>query len=82
MARKRAREIRVNALWCKQCGICVAFCQPGVLKAGRDGVPQVLDLATCTLCLLCELRCPDFAIVVVEDKEVPAAHALAAAHAG
>lgn len=82
MAKKRAREIRINARWCKSCGICIAFCQPEVLQAGRDGVPQVLDLEACTLCMLCELRCPDFAIVVVEAKEVFAAHAAAAAHAG
>ncbi len=82
MAKKRAREIRVNSRWCKGCGICVAFCQPQVLHAGPDGVPQIADLDACTLCMLCELRCPDFAIVVIEEKEVSAARAPAAAHAG
>lgn len=82
MAKKRAREIRINPLWCKSCGICIAFCQPVVLQAGRDGVPEVADVEACTLCMLCELRCPDFAIVVVEEKEVSAAHEPAAAHAG
>jgi 2-oxoglutarate ferredoxin oxidoreductase subunit delta len=82
VAKKRAREIHINSLWCKSCGICVAFCQPGVLQAGRDGVPQVRGLEACTLCMLCELRCPDFAVVVIEEKEVSTAHAAAAAHAG
>jgi 2-oxoglutarate ferredoxin oxidoreductase subunit delta len=81
MAKKRAREIRINPLWCKSCGICVAFCQPGVLAAGSGGVPLVRDLEACTLCMLCELRCPDFAVVVIEEKEAPAVHEPAAAHA-
>ena len=82
MARKRAREIRIHSLWCKSCGICIAFCQPRVLEAGRDGVPRVTNLEACTLCMLCELRCPDFAVVVIEEKEVSPVHAAAAAHAG
>lgn len=82
MAKKRAREIQINPQWCKGCGICVAFCQPEALETGRDGVPRVRDLEACTLCMLCELRCPDFAIVVIEDKEPVPTHAAAAAHAG
>ena len=82
MAKKRAREIRINPRWCKSCGICIAFCQPNVLQAGRDGVPQVIDLVACTLCMLCELRCPDFAVVVVEEKEVPTVRVPDTAHAG
>lgn len=83
MAKKRAREIRVNARWCKACGICVAFCAPKTLQAGPDGVPEVVDLDACTLCMLCELRCPDFAIVVdAESQEVSTARASAAANAG
>jgi 2-oxoglutarate ferredoxin oxidoreductase subunit delta len=80
--KKRARAIEVNETWCKQCGICIAFCQPAVLKADRSGVPRVVNLDACTLCMLCELRCPDFAIVVFEDREVAASHVPAAAHAG
>lgn len=66
MPRKRASEIRVNEDWCKRCGICIAFCPTRVLEAGPQGVPRVADLTACTVCLLCELRCPDFAIEVVE----------------
>jgi 2-oxoglutarate ferredoxin oxidoreductase subunit delta len=83
MAKKRAREIHVNVRWCKACGICVAFCQPQTLRAGPGGVPLVVDLEACTLCMLCELRCPDFAIVVEEQRqEVPAARAPDTADAG
>lgn len=66
MPRKRAREIRVNEAWCKRCGICVAFCPTKVLAADPGGVPRVANLEACTVCLLCELRCPDFAIEVEE----------------
>jgi 2-oxoglutarate ferredoxin oxidoreductase subunit delta len=87
MARRKASEIRINGVWCKQCGICVAFCAPAVLKADGTGAPQVVDLEACTLCMLCELRCPDFAIEVVEDsprkdKEAAAGDVAAPAHAG
>lgn len=85
MARKKARAITVRASWCKACGICIAFCQPAVLRADRSGTPQVVNLEACTLCMLCELRCPDFAIHVVEDsppQEVVAADVPAPAHAG
>jgi 2-oxoglutarate ferredoxin oxidoreductase subunit delta len=84
MPARKAKEINVNAAWCKHCGICIAFCAPEVLKPDAVGVPLVADLEACTLCMLCELRCPDFAIEVVEDKKKEDAprHASAAAHAG
>jgi 2-oxoglutarate ferredoxin oxidoreductase subunit delta len=87
MGQRKAHEIRVNEVWCKQCGICIAFCAPAALKADVTGAPQVVNLEACTLCMLCELRCPDFAIEVIaesprQDKEVAVRDAAAAAHAG
>jgi 2-oxoglutarate ferredoxin oxidoreductase subunit delta len=86
MAQRKAGEIRVNTAWCKQCGICIAFCAPAVLKANGTGAPEVVHLDACTMCMLCELRCPDFAIEVVEDKtgrtKEVAPNAASAAHAG
>lgn len=67
MARKRAARITVNRSWCKRCGICMAFCPAGVLRADQRGYPEVADLAGCSVCRLCELRCPDFAIEVAEE---------------
>ncbi|MEW6547624.1 MAG: 4Fe-4S dicluster domain-containing protein [Bacillota bacterium] len=81
MGRKAAAEIRVTPSWCKRCGICIAFCPGRVLEAGPGGLPRAANLDACTMCLLCELRCPDFAVEVVE-KEVTADHARAASHAG
>ena len=92
MPKKKASEIRVNDAWCKRCGICIAFCPTRVLQADSRGVPRVANLEACTVCLLCELRCPDFAIEVVEaaDETLAAGvtgkgearHGASPAHAG
>ncbi|MBL7073690.1 4Fe-4S binding protein [candidate division KSB1 bacterium] len=55
--------IEINKSWCQGCSICVDFCPKNVL-AMKDGYPEVMDLEACNLCMLCEVRCPDFAIMV------------------
>ncbi len=55
--------------WCKKCGICIAFCPKETLVADKDSVPTITDLESCTGCRLCEMRCPDFAIVVTKDEK-------------
>ena len=55
--------IRIKPEWCKGCEICVAFCPKDVLEM-EGGKVKVVRLDQCTKCLLCELRCPDFAITV------------------
>ncbi|MBI5826667.1 MAG: tungsten formylmethanofuran dehydrogenase [Deltaproteobacteria bacterium] len=47
------------------CSICVDFCPTNVLEM-RGTVVAVKDLAACTRCQLCDLRCPDFAIQVFD----------------
>ncbi len=54
--------------WCKGCGICVEFCPKRVLKMDGRGKPVSQFPERCTGCRLCELRCPDFAIAVVESE--------------
>lgn len=61
-------EIAVDLIKCKGCGICHGFCQPKVFTLARDGKPIVSFPERCNACLLCDLRCPDFAI----DLEVGA----------
>ncbi|HHY95058.1 MAG TPA: ferredoxin family protein [Firmicutes bacterium] len=82
MPRKTAREIRINAHWCKKCGICIAFCPTKVLEAGEDGTPVVARLEACTVCQLCELRCPDFAVEVFPDGGEGVRDVQAAVNAG
>jgi 2-oxoglutarate ferredoxin oxidoreductase subunit delta len=45
------------------CNICVAYCPEKVLAMGFRHV-EVVDADACTKCMLCEIRCPDFAIFV------------------
>lgn len=64
MAKKReAAVITVFNDLCKGCEICVKVCPQDTLEMrGLYAVVKKLD--TCTKCMLCELRCPDFAITV------------------
>ncbi len=63
-------KITINEDWCKACGICVEFCPRDVFGTKKDGIPTIEDLRACIECGLCELRCPDFAVVVEgEDDE-------------
>jgi 2-oxoglutarate ferredoxin oxidoreductase subunit delta len=59
----RGRVI-VFSKWCKQCGLCVAFCPRHVLGQAEDGSVVVVNPDECTACSWCELHCPDFAITV------------------
>ena len=62
-ASKKPAVITVNTRWCKGCEICVAFCPKDCLEmtSGKCSVARPED---CIKCMLCELRCPDFAITV------------------
>ena len=62
-ASKKSAIIRVNLEWCKGCEICVAFCPKDVLEM-EGGKVKVARSDDCIKCMLCELRCPDFAITV------------------
>lgn len=56
-------NIKIYEKMCKGCEICVAFCPVKILE--MDGLIAVVnDPDKCTKCMLCELRCPDFAITV------------------
>ncbi len=67
--KKRAiPEIVINEAWCKKCGICIATCPTKVFEAKKDGFPLVVRGDACTWCDLCELKCPDFAIVLRGDR--------------
>ncbi len=62
-ASKKPAVIRVKLEWCKGCGICIAFCPKNVLEM-KDGKVRIARSDDCIKCMLCELRCPDFAITV------------------
>jgi len=60
-------KIHIKTEWCKGCNICVEYCPTQVLEQKKKKV-VVKNLEACTACMLCELRCPDFAIQVEKLK--------------
>lgn len=68
-------KITVNEKWCKSCGICIHYCPKNVLIASEKGYPVAKKIDDCIRCMLCELRCPDFAISVIK-KDKNAKHDL------
>ena len=67
--KKLAMEISIQRKWCKSCGICVEFCPKKVFTVGELNEPIISTPDACTGCRLCELRCPEFAIIITEVKE-------------
>lgn len=59
----------INKAWCKDCSICKEFCPQGVFIADEAGRVKVEYPNKCTLCGLCQLRCPDFAIILEETND-------------
>jgi 2-oxoglutarate ferredoxin oxidoreductase subunit delta len=64
----RRKYLEVNTEWCKGCRICVAFCPQNVLELNDADRVVVARPDDCNYCGDCEIRCPDFAIVVVTEK--------------
>ena len=65
-------RIIVNESWCKACGICIHFCPKNVFDVKDNGSPVAERIGDCIQCMLCELRCPDFAIRVEKKEEFAA----------
>ncbi|MEE9151097.1 MAG: ferredoxin family protein [Thermoplasmata archaeon] len=61
---------------CKDCGFCIEFCPRDVFeeseKFNSKGYhpPEVVNPDDCVNCKLCELICPEFAIYVLDAREV------------
>jgi 2-oxoglutarate ferredoxin oxidoreductase subunit delta len=72
-ARKEVIEIKNE--WCKGCGLCVSFCNKGVLSMNAYGKAVIEKPELCTQCGKCEMYCPDFAIMwrPEDDKKNPIA---------
>jgi len=67
--------IEVNEDWCKGCNICIERCPVEALepsdKLNKRGVrpPKLKQVNECNDCRLCELLCPDMAIIVVPEEK-------------
>lgn len=62
------RKLVIEPAWCKDCGICAAFCPRQALEIRNEKV-FLRDEESCVSCGLCELRCPDYAIYLVNEEE-------------
>jgi len=80
VSEKTGHKIRILEEYCKGCTICVEVCPTDVLKMEPIGtrwqgsVVVTVDADACIACMLCELQCPDFAIIIDrgEKKKKPA----------
>ena len=61
--------------WCKGCEICIQRCPVGALELSKTlnkrGIypPMEKENNECNFCRLCELLCPDFALVVIPGEK-------------
>jgi 2-oxoglutarate ferredoxin oxidoreductase subunit delta len=62
-------EVKISIIprYCKGCEICVKLC-PTLVLGMEMFLVKVVDIDKCNACMLCELRCPDFAIFI--DKKI------------
>lgn len=69
--KKPSKEVDIEIIdnYCKGCAICVEYCPQDVLYMVK-GLVRVFNLEACTACMLCELHCPDFAIIIHEKEKV------------
>ncbi len=67
--RTSGAKVIINEAWCKRCGICTAFCPTGVFVEDEFSMPTVKSSERCIKCMLCVIRCPDFAIKIEPLKE-------------
>ena len=57
---------------CGRCGGCVAFCSAGefnALRAGKDGMPVMVDESKCLHCGICYVICPQTKVLDPELRE-------------
>ncbi len=69
---RRSDMLVIYQKWCKACGICYELCPQGTLAPDNVGKVYIKYPETCTGCKICELHCPDFAIMVIgEPRKAP-----------
>ena len=75
MAKKKIESIYIDEKFCKGCDICIELCPKDVFtvspKINSRGyyVPLTTYLETCNVCKICELVCPEMAIILHEKVD-------------
>ena len=64
-------KVMVDIKYCKGCGLCVEFCEQGIMKLDTEVITQkgyhpalCVGQECCTACLNCATMCPDVAITI------------------
>ena len=55
---------------CPPCSelVCIGVCPIGILEAGTDGKPQIVDVFSCNRCQVCANLCPAKAIIINQKE--------------
>ena len=61
----------VSQARCTECNICVRVCPMNVFDIVPGAAPIVARQDDCQTCFMCELYCPEDALYVSPDTEVP-----------
>lgn len=61
-------KLKINPGVCKGCGICVEFCPKKVLELDDFSKIMIARGEDCISCGQCGLRCPDYAIYLIETE--------------
>jgi len=62
------RLFRVDVKKCNACGLCMAHCPVGNITESKAGHP--VWGRNCLLCLMCEMECPEEAIISLQSSSV------------
>ena len=68
------QRIRIIEGLCKGCGYCIEYCpnkvfeKPDRQNKKRTTPPKIVHQEKCTMCELCTMLCPDFALTVGEKE--------------
>jgi len=75
VSEEKGHKITILEEWCKGCTICSDVCPTDVLKMEANGtrwqgsIAVVIDADACIACMLCELQCPDFSILIEKGEK-------------